>query len=109
MSRWTCGDCDERTDEAYATCHRCQMPRPIGSGWPAGRTLVLLYPGNEQVDASARYVAHAEALEAAGYLPIATSWGQTPPGAGSAFFFGNLEEAYRVGTLLVTYRREAGT
>jgi hypothetical protein len=109
MSRWTCGDCDERTDEAYATCHRCQVPRPTGSGWPAGRTLLLLYPGNEQVDASARYLAHAEALEAAGYLPIATSWGQTPPGAGSAFFFGNLEEAYRVGTLLVTYRQEAGT
>jgi hypothetical protein len=34
---------------------------------------------------------------------VSTSWGEERPDAGSAFFFGNLEEAYRIGTLLVTY------
>lgn len=106
MSRWTCAECDDRTDDAYATCDRCRAPRPVGDGWPDGPTLILLYPGDEQVDASGRYRAHAEALAAVGYAPIATSWGETPPGVGSALFLGNLEEAYRVGTLLVTYRRE---
>jgi hypothetical protein len=48
---------------------------------------------------------HAESLATAGYVPVATSWGEERPGAGSAFFAANLEEAYRVGTLLVTYRR----
>ncbi len=109
MGRWTCAECDDLTEDAFATCARCRSPRTVGGGWPAARTLVLLYPGNEQVDAAGRYRVHAEALASAGYEPVATSWGQTPPGAADAFFFGNLEEAYRVGTLLVTYRRERPT
>lgn len=68
----------------------------------------MLYPGDTQVDASARYRAQATALAAHGYRPVATSWGEERPGAGSALFFGNLEEAYRVGTLLVTYALDEG-
>jgi hypothetical protein len=94
------------TDDLWGTCSGCREVRPVEDGWPAGSTLVLLYPANTQVDAAARYRVHLDQLGAVGYAPIATSWGEEPPGAGFAFFFGNLEEAYRVGTLLVTYARE---
>jgi hypothetical protein len=70
--------------------------------------LILLYPGDTQVDAAGRYRTHASELGHLGYRPAATSWGEERPGAGSAMLFANIEEAYRVGTLLVTYHRGAG-
>ena len=94
------------TDELWGACTGCRELRPVEGSWPAGPTLVLVYPADTQVDAAGRYRAHAEQLGAAGYAPVSTSWGEEPPGAGAAFFLGNLEEAYRVGTLLVTYRRD---
>ena len=73
--------------------------------WVRDDVLVVLYPGDTQLDASARYAAHVTGLASAGYEPVATSWGEERPSAGSALFAAHLEEADRVGTLLVTYRR----
>jgi hypothetical protein len=106
MARWSCAACGATTEDLVGLCTGCLELRPAQAGWPSGRILVLLYPANTQAVAAAAYRAHAELLQAAGYAPVTTSWGQDPPGAGVAFFMGNLEEAYRVGTLLVTYRRE---
>ncbi len=94
------------TDEIFGTCNGCRELRPAEPGWPSGRTVVILYTAESQVVAAAAYRAHAVLLDAAGYVPVTTSWGQNPPGAATAFFMANLEEAYRIGTLLVTYRRE---
>jgi hypothetical protein len=94
------------TEDLWGACAGCRDLRPVEGGWPAGQTLILLYPATTQIDGTDRYRTHAELLAAAGHAPVATSWGEEPPGVGSALFFGNLEEAYRVGTLLVTYRRE---
>lgn len=106
MARWSCAACGAMTDDIFATCDGCRDLRLVGGGRPDVPTLVLLYPGDTQVDAASRYRDHARQLSSLGYVPVATSWGEQRPDAGSAFFFGNLEEAYRVGALLVTYRRE---
>jgi hypothetical protein len=106
MARWSCAACGAMIDDLFAACTACRELRPVEGGWPDGPTLVLLYPGDTQVDASSRYRYHAWQLSSLGYVPVATSWGQERPGASSAFFFANLEEAYRIGTLLVTYVRE---
>jgi hypothetical protein len=81
----------------------------VDPSWPTSTPLILLYHGDTQIDASQRYAAHAAALDAAGYRVVATSWGEERPSAGGAFFFAHLEEAYRVGTLLVTYRKDPAT
>jgi hypothetical protein len=106
MAMWTCPACDVSSDEAFGACSACRAVRPVDTTWPKATPLVLLYPGDTQVDASQRYIAHASALDGAGYHVVATSWGEERPSAGSAFFFAHLEEAYRVGTLLVTYRKD---
>jgi hypothetical protein len=106
MARWSCAACGATIDDLFAACTACRELRPVEGGWPDAPALVLLYPGDTQVDAASRYRYHAWQLASLGYVPVATSWGQERPGAGSAYFLGNLEEAYRIGTLLVTYRRE---
>ncbi len=106
MQTWTCDACGTYSADLWAACTGCRELRPVERGWPAGPSLVLLYPGDTQVDAAGRYRAHAAALAAAGYVPVATSWGEERPGAGVAFLAAHMEEAYRVGSLLVTYRRD---
>ncbi len=109
MGRWTCDACSAWADDLWGACPACRELRPVGVGGSAGPVVILLYPGDGQVDAAARYRTHAAQLAAQGYVPVATSWGETRPGAGEALFAAHLEEAYRVGTLLVTYhRRVAG-
>jgi hypothetical protein len=49
---------------------------------------------------------HLEGLGKASYVTVATSWGEERPGVAVALFAAHLEEAGRVGTLLVTYRRD---
>lgn len=109
MAGWSCDACGVSSEALWGACASCRELRPIEQGWPTGSLLVLLYPGNTQIDAAGRYRAHAERLAQHGYAAVATSWGEERPGAGSAFLFGNLEEAYRVGTLLVTYLRNLGS
>lgn len=106
MARWQCAACGATIDDLFGACTKCREVRAPGRGWPADATLILLYPGEEQRVAAAAYRAHATLLAPAGYAPVATSWGETPPGVSDSLFFSNLEEAFRVGTLLVTYRRE---
>jgi hypothetical protein len=50
----------------------------------------------------------AHELAAQGRYPVAHSWGDDRPGTATALFAANVEEAYRTGTLFVTYRREQG-
>jgi hypothetical protein len=107
MSSWACDACDASSDDLWGACVSCRRLRSTEHSWPAGASLILLYPGDTQVDAAARYREHALQLAAVSYLPVATSWGEQRPGAGVALFAAHLEEAYRVGTLLVTYRRMA--
>ena len=109
MSSWECPACGAVSDAIWGACTGCRALRPPEGPWPGEARLVLLYPGDTQIDAAARYDAHADALDAFGYHAVATSWGEERPDAGSAFLMGNLEEAYRVGTLLVTYHRDATT
>lgn len=108
MARWTCDACSAWSDDLWAACPACRELRPPGSRWPSGALLIVLYPGDSQVDAAARYRDHAAQLRPLGYAPVSTSWGETRPGAGEAVFAAHLEEAFRVGTLLVTYRRSSG-
>jgi hypothetical protein len=106
MARWQCAACGATVDDLLGLCTGCRELRPAEAGWPAGPTLILLYPAEEQRLAAALYRAHVALLGAAGYLPVATSWGETPPGVVDSVFFAHVEESFRVGTLLVTYRRE---
>jgi hypothetical protein len=106
MARWECAACGAMNDPLLATCSGCRDLRPVENGWPGEAMLMLLYHGVTQADAAVRYRDHAITLAGRGYAPVATSWGDERPSAGTAFLFANLEEAYRVGTLLVTYRRE---
>ncbi len=107
MVRWTCEACGAASDELWGACPACAELRPVERGWPSAVSVILLYPGETQVDAAGRYRAHAASLRTAGYDAVATSWGQDRPGAATAALFAGIEEAYRMGTLLVTYRREA--
>jgi hypothetical protein len=103
MGSWQCDGCSTRNDEIWGACTKCHELHPVDSRWATGPTLIQLYVGDTQVDAASRYRVHVAALASLGYRPVSTSWGEERPDAGSAFFFGNLEEAYRIGTLLVTY------
>ncbi|MET0773121.1 MAG: hypothetical protein ABWZ82_08565 [Candidatus Limnocylindrales bacterium] len=105
MSRWTCDACGESNLGVWAGCARCRELRPVTADWTGGEVLVALYPGKTQEDAATRYAQHVTELGSAGYEPVATSWGEERPSAGTALFAAHLEEAYRIGTLLVTYRR----
>src|SRR6187431_2181800 len=107
MLRWSCEACGASNEGIWAACASCRELRPVTPDWTRGDVLGLLYPGDTQLDASARYAAHVTGLGSVGYEPVATSWGEERPGAGSALFAAHLEEASRIGTLLVTYRRRS--
>lgn len=106
MSTWTCDACGAYPADRWGACPSCSGLRPVERGWPSGATVIALYGGRTQAETAPSYAAHARALEAAGYHPVATSWGDDRPGAGTATLLANIEEAYRAGTLLVTYRRD---
>ncbi len=106
MDTWQCDACGAVSDELWGACRSRVELRPVERGWPSSPSVILLYPGETQVDAAGRYRAHAADLGGAGYRAAATSWGEERPGAVSATLFAHVEEAYRVGTLLVTYHRE---
>ena len=107
MQTWECDACGAASDVLWGACPACRELRPVEHGWPSAPSVILLYPGDTQIDAAGRYRTHAARLGPVGYHATATSWGQERPGAASAALFAGVEEAYRVGTLLVTYRREA--
>ena len=52
MARWSCAACGAMIDDLFGACTACRELRPIEGGWPDGPTLVLLYPGDTQVDAA---------------------------------------------------------
>jgi hypothetical protein len=104
MATWSCDACGAYPDDLWAACPACLELRPVGTRWPSTDLLIVLYPGDTQVDAAARYRTQAAELARVGFTPLATSWGQERPSAGAAMLAAHLEEAYRVGTLLVTYR-----
>jgi hypothetical protein len=67
--------------------------------------LVWSYPGRNQVDAGVAFEAHALALAADGYLPVAQSWAEGRPGIGRIFMLGLMANVRRPnGFLTVTYR-----
>ena len=96
----------DRTPRTRAPAPSVATCGHLDQDWPKGPWLILLYPGNTQVDAAERYSTHARHLGKVSYVPVATSWGEEHPGVAVALFAVHLGEAGRVGTLLVTYRRD---
>jgi hypothetical protein len=84
-------------------CFGCgeDLPPPSADG---GSVLVQLYPAVRQVDAFDFYRLEAARLAAAGWFPVAHSWGEDRRGMGSASILGDVAASNLSGTLMVTYR-----
>jgi hypothetical protein len=85
-------------------CFGCgeDLPPPGPDG---GSILVQLYPAPTQTDAFEFYRVEAPRLAAAGWYPVAHSWGDERPGSGSAVVLGYGAASIVGGTLMVTYRQ----
>jgi hypothetical protein len=71
----------------------------------SGSILVQLYPAVTQAKAFEFYRIEAPRLAAAGWYPIAHSWGDERVGVGSAALLGDVVGSWLNGTLMVTYRQ----
>ena len=86
-------------------CFGCgsDLPPPV---LDSGSVLVQLYPGITQAAAFEFYRTEVVRLAAAGWYPIAHSWGDERSGVGFTALFGDVAATQLSGTLMVTYRQE---
>ena len=86
-------------------CFGCgsDLPLPV---LDSGSVLVQLYPGITQAAAFEFYRTEVVRLAAAGWYPIAHSWGDERSGVGFTALFGDVAATQLSGTLMVTYRQE---
>jgi len=86
-------------------CFGCgsDLPPPV---LDSGSVLVQLYPGMTQAAAFEFYRTEVVRLAAAGWYPIAHSWGDERSGVGFTALFGDVAATQLSGTLMVTYRQE---
>jgi len=101
MARFdTCPNCGKPMPTGNLHCSDCGavLPPPV---LDSGSVLVQLYAGITQTAAFEVYRTEVTRLAAAGWYPIAHSWGDERPGARSAATAGPSS-----GTLMVTYRQE---
>jgi hypothetical protein len=86
-------------------CFGCglDLPPPVVD---SGSVLVQLYPGISQAAAFDFYRIEVSRLAAAGWYPIAHSWGDDRMSVGFAAVVGDAASSQLVGTLMVTYRQE---
>jgi hypothetical protein len=104
MSRFDrCESCLQEMPPGNLHCFGCgdDLPPPDAR---QGEILAQLYPAATQTQAFAFYRIEAKRLAAAGWYPIAHSWGDEPPSTGMAWVLGYVAESVPWGTLLVTYR-----
>ena len=74
-------------------------------GLDNGSILVQLYPAVTQAVAFDFYRVEAARLAAAGWYPVAHSWGDGRASVGFAALLGDVASTQLSGTLLVTYRQ----
>jgi hypothetical protein len=100
-----CESCLEDMPAGNLHCYRCgtDLPPPEAK---AGAVLIQLYPAPSQADVLRTYRREAARLGAAGWQPVAHSWGDERPGTSLAVVFGYAAATVTWGTLLVTYRPE---
>ena len=106
MARYdSCPNCDQAMPKGNLHCFGCgsDLPPPV---LDSGSVLVQLYPGITQAAAFEFYRTEVARLAAAGWYPIAHSWGDERAGVGFSALFGDLAATQLSGTLMVTYRQE---
>jgi hypothetical protein len=99
-----CPNCSQEMPAGNLHCFGCGLdldpPGPDG-----GSILVQLYPAATQAEAFDFYRLEAPRLAAAGWFPVAHSWGDERVGVGSAVALGDVAGSTPSGTLMVTYRQ----
>jgi hypothetical protein len=117
---WTATDAAPyaATMARYELCPNCEAEMPVGNvhcfacgadipppRLDSGSILIQLYPAVTQGVAFEFYRVEAARLAAAGWYPVAHSWGDERAGAGYAALLGDVAATQVSGTLLVTYRQ----
>jgi hypothetical protein len=99
-----CPNCEEAMPIGNLHCFRCgaDIPPPA---LDSGSILVQLYPAATQTAAFEFYRVEAARLAAAGWYPVAHSWGDERTTVGFAALLGDVAATQLSGTLLVTYRQ----
>ena len=106
MARYdSCPNCDQAMPVGNLHCFGCglDLPPPV---LDSGSVLVQLYPGVTQAAAFEFYRTEVVRLAAAGWYPIAHSWGDERASAGTSALLGDVASSLLSGTLMVTYRQE---
>jgi hypothetical protein len=105
MARYDlCPNCEAEMPAGGLHCFACgaNLPPP---GLDSGSVLVPLYPAVTQADGFEFYRVEAARLTAAGWYPVAHSWGDGRASVGFAALFGDVAATQLSGTLMVTYRQ----
>jgi hypothetical protein len=99
-----CPNCEKTMPAGNVHCFACgaDIPPPR---LDSASILVQLYPVMTQTAAFEFYRVEDAHLAAAGWYPVAHSWGDERASAGFAALFGDLAATQLSGTLLVTHRQ----
>jgi hypothetical protein len=106
MARFdVCPNCGQAMPAGNLHCFGCGLDLPLPV-LDSGSVLVQLYPGISQAAAFEFYRIEVVRLAAAGWYPIAHSWGDDRIRVGSAIVTSDVASSLLAGTLMVTYRQE---
>ena len=101
MARFdTCPNCGAAMPAGSLHCFDCGVDLPVPPP-DSGSVLVQLYPARTQAEAFEFYRLEVPRLAAAGWYPVAHSWGEEPAGK-----TGETGVTGATGALMVTYRQE---
>lgn len=100
-----CPDCGQTMPLGNLHCFGCGLDLPQRA-LDSGSMLIHLYPAISQAEGFEFYRTEAPRLAAAGWYPIAHSWGDERIGVGSAAAMGDVAAPLLSGLLTVTYCQE---